>query len=370
MLKQNIVLIGFRGCGKTTYGKALAKLLGLPFADLDEEIEYVTGMTIEEYVERYGWQEFREVEQRVSHDFTRNFSGIVATGGGTIENSKNLQNLKKTGSFVFLNPNFTKIKKYLMKDTSRPRLNPSIPLAQEIDQMWQQRKDIYSASGDYEVNPDYDGDVMEEAKKIIAQIPDHAWPKKPVDKRIAVFASGNGTVLKGLREAQIKGRIPNTTFGLFLTDNPDSPAIKVAKDLGFEGIEIVKPEKGQEREDYDREVLNVLREYQPDQILLAGFMRILSKIYVSQYGTKTFNAHPSLLPKFAGLKDMEVHEKVLDHEEKYTGCTIHKVTEEVDAGEIAVQRKILVEADDTPETLRARVQKQEILGFCELLERK
>ena len=365
-----MVLIGFRGCGKTTYGKALAKILKLPFADLDDEIEYVTGMTIEDYVERYGWQEFREVEQRVSHDYTRNFSGIVATGAGTIENSKNLQNLKKTGNFLFLNPNFTKIKKYLMKDTSRPRLNPSIPLAQEIDQMWQQRKDIYGASGDFEVKPSYDGDPMEEAQKIIDQLPPHAFPKAPIEKNIAVFASGNGTVLKGLKELQEKGRIPNTRYGLFLTDNPDSPAIAVAKAIGFEGIEIVKPEAEQSREDYDREVLNILREYQPDQVLLAGWMRILSKVYVSQYGAKTFNAHPSLLPKFAGLKDLEVHEKVLDHEEKYTGCTIHKVTEDVDAGEIAVQRKILVESDDTPETLRARVQKQEILGFCELLERK
>ena len=365
-----MVLIGFRGCGKTTYGKALAKILKLPFADLDDEIEYVTGMTIEDYVERYGWQEFREVEQRVSHDYTRNFSGIVATGAGTIENSKNLQNLKKTGTFLFINPNFTKIKKYLMKDTSRPRLNPSIPLAQEIDQMWQQRKDIYGASGDLEIRPDYDGDMMVEAQKIIDQFPENTFPKPPVDKKIAVFASGNGTVLKGLKKLQEKGRIPNCTFQLFVTDNPKCPAIEVAKEIGFEAIEIVEPEKGQEREDYDREILNILREYQPDQIILAGWMRILSNVYVSQYGLKTFNAHPSLLPKFSGLKDMEVHEKVLDYEEKYTGCTIHKVTNEVDAGEIAVQRKILVESDDTPESLKEKVQKQEVLGFCELIERK
>lgn len=370
MLNQNIVLIGFRGAGKTTFGKAIAKELGLPFADLDKEIEFVTGMSIPDYTEKYGWQQFREVEQKVAHDFCRNFSGIIASGGGTIENSKNLQNLKKTGKFVFLNPDFSDVRKYLLKDKTRPRLNPELPLHQEIDQAWEQRKGIYGATADIEVRPDIKNEnIAEEAQKIIGQIPKNLLPKPPKNKKIAVFASRNGSTLQGLADAQAKGRIPNVEFELFLTDQPDCGALTKAKEIGFNEVEVM-PENGEPREDYDREVANLVREFKPDWVLLAGWMRIFSPLYCDQFGDITLNVHPSLLPKFAGLKDEEVHQKVLDYEEKYTGATIHRITAEVDSGESVLQRKVLVEEDDDVDSLRVKVQKQEILGFCEILERR
>lgn len=370
MMNQNIVLIGFRGTGKTTFGKEIARQLSLPFADLDEEIEFVTGMSISDYTEKYGWQQFREVEQKVAHDFCRNFSGIVASGGGTIENSKNLQNLKKTGKFVFLNPDFSDVRKFLIKDKTRPRLNPDVPIHQEVDQAWEQRKGIYGATADIEVRPDIKSeDIAAEAKKIIAAIPPNLLPKAPKKKKIAVFASRNGSTMQGLADAQAKGRIPNVEFELFLTDNPDAPAIEKAKSIGFHEVEVMKAD-GEEREDYDREVANLVREFKPDWVLLAGWMRIFSKLYCDQFGDITLNVHPSLLPKFAGLKDEEVHQKVLDYEEKYTGATIHRITAEVDAGESVLQRKVLIEDDDNVESLRTKVQKQEILGFCEILERR
>jgi len=371
MLNQNIVLIGFRGAGKSTFGRAIADQLGLPFADLDEEIEFVTGMTIPAYTERFGWQQFREVEQKVAHDFCRNFSGIVASGGGTIENSKNLQNLKKTGKFLFLNPAFRDVRKYLLKDTSRPRLNPDIPLAQEIDQAWDQRKGIYGATGDFEVIPDIKNEnVTEEAAKIVSQIPENVLPKVPQPKRVAIFSSSNGTTMEGLFEAQKRGRIPNIEFCLFVSDNKDAEAIAKAKALGIKDIEIIEPQKGEDTEDYDREVMNLLREFKPDYILLAGWMRIFSKLYCDQFGDVTLNAHPSLLPKYAGLKDTEIHQQVLEYEDKYTGATIHRIVAEVDAGDIVAQRKVLVEEHDEAASLKEKVQKQEILGFCEVLEKR
>lgn len=371
MLNQNIVLIGFRGAGKTTFGRAIAQQLGLPFADLDEEIEFVTGMSIPDYTEKFGWQQFREVEQKVSHDFCRNFSGIVASGGGTIENSKNLQNLKKTGKFLFLNPAFRDVRKYLLKDTTRPRLNPDIPLAQEIDQAWNQRKDIYGATGDFEVSPDIKNeDVASEAKKIIEQIPKNVIPKVPTPKRVAIFSSSNGSTMEGLFAAQKRGRIPNVEFVLFVSNKKDAPAIEKAKALGIKNIEIIPEQKGEDREDYDREITNLLREFKPDYVLLAGWMRIFSKLYCDQFGDITLNAHPSLLPKYAGLKDLEIHQQVLEDEDKYTGATIHRVISEVDAGDIVVQRKVLVEEHDTVESLKDKVQRQEILGFCEVLEKR
>lgn len=370
MQKQNIVLIGFRGAGKTTFGRALAKVLGLPFADLDEQIEFFLGETIESFVDKHGWQVFREVEQRVTHDFCRNFSGIVATGGGTIENSKNLQNLTKTGVFIFLNPRFADVKKYLLKDTTRPRLNPSIPLAQEIDQMWMQRKDIYAASADYEVQPNLNGDPIEEAKTIISQLPENIIPKQSAPRRVAIFSSSNGSTFQGLLDVQAQGRIPNVEFCLFVTDKKDAPSLEKAKAAGIKNIEVLEPQKGEDREEYDRELINVVREFQPDLVLLAGWMRILSKVYCDQFGDTTLNVHPSLLPQFAGLIDEQIYEKVFEYEEKYTGCTIHRVTPEVDAGEHVLQRKVLVEEFDDIPSLKSKVQKQEILGFCEILEKR
>ena len=370
MKKANIVLIGFRGAGKTTFGKAIAKVLKLPFVDLDKEIEILMGEDIETYVEKHGWQNFREIEQKVSHEFCRNFSGIIATGGGTIENSKNLQNLKKTGTFVFLNPKFSDVRTYLLKDKTRPRLNPDIPLAMEIDQMWDQRKGIYGASADYEVTPNLCGDPIEEAEKIIKQLGENIFPEKPKERKIALLSSSNGTTLAGLLDAQERGRIPNVTFEVFITNKADCKALEKAKAARIKNIEILEADDDENREDYDREITNILREFKPDYVLLLGWMRIFSKLYCDLMGDITLNTHPSLLPKFAGLMGDAVHEKVLDYEEKYTGATIHKVTETVDGGEIVTQKKVLIETFDNVDSLRTKVQKQEVLGFCEVLEKR
>jgi len=370
--KQNIVLVGFRGCGKTRFGQAIAKVTGLPFADLDLEVEFIIGEKIASFVKKHGWQVFREVEQRVTHDFCRNFSGILATGSGTIENSKNFQNLKKTGTFVFLNPNFSNVKKYLLSqegtDTT-PRMNPDISFSQEIDQMWEQRKGIYSASSEIEINPDLKSDLKKEAAKI-AETLKPLLPNIPTPKRIAIFSSSNGSTLQGILDAKERGRIPNTEICLFLTDKKEAGSLDKAKKFKISHIEILEPQKGQEKEDYDRQLINILREDNPDLILLAGWMRILSPLYCEQFGQITLNVHPSLLPQFAGLKGDEAHQKVLEYEERYTGCTIHRVSQELDAGETVLQRKVLVDENDSVETLRHKVQKQEILGFCEILEKR
>ncbi len=367
---HNVILIGFRGCGKTTFGRALAELAQQPFADLDEQIEFFLGEDIYQFVEKHGWQVFRAVEQKVTHDFCRNFSGILATGGGTLENSKNLQNLEKGGKFVFLNPDFSDVRRYLLKDTTRPRLNPDVPHAQEIDQLWQQRKGIYQAIAQIEVTPELEGDPKTEAQKILDSFPHGFLPPVPPNRKVAILASGNGTTMQGIFDQQKTGRVPNATFDLFITNKPDCGALEKAKKAKIPNIEVVESQKGMDREEYDRQIINILRTHQPDMILLAGWMRIFSKLYCDQFGKISYNVHPSLLPKFAGLMADEVHEKVLDHEEKYTGCTIHRVSEEVDGGEMVLQRKILVDPDDEVEDLRKKVQKQEILGFCEWLEKR
>lgn len=373
MNKQNIVLVGFRGAGKAAFGRAIAKVKGLPFADLDAEVEFILGESIDDFVEKHGWQVFRDVEQRVVHDFSRNFSGILATGGGTIENSKNLQNLKKTGTLVFINPNFSDVRKYLLTDETqknRPRIMPDIPLAQEVDQLWQQRKTIYGAIADFEVTPGFNTDKLEEAQKIVEQLPDKVFPKVSPHKKVAILSSSGGTTFQGLLDAQAKGRIPNGAFTLFITDNPDCEALKKARKAQIPHIHVLEPQDGDSREEYDRQIINILREHQPDVILLAGWMRILSELYCEQFGQSTLNVHPSLLPKYAGMKDTEVHKAVIEHEDKYTGCTLHRVTTELDGGEMFLQRKVPVDPVDTVDVLKQKVQRQEVLGFCEAIEHR
>ncbi|PID70299.1 phosphoribosylglycinamide formyltransferase [bacterium DOLZORAL124_38_8] len=374
MKNQNIVFVGFRGAGKSRFGKEIAKLTHLPFVDLDTELEFVLGTDIESFAEKHGWQVLREIEQKVAHDFTRNFSGIVATGHATIENSKNLHNLKKTGVFGNLKPNFMQLRRHLMKEYREndiPRVYPDLGIAQEIDQLWSQRKDIYAATADFELVPDLDNDnAEEEAQKMLEQISKDIIPDAAPKRRVAVFSSSNGTTFQGLLEAQKKGRIPNVEFVLFITDKPNCGALEKAQQAGIETIHVLEPEEDETREEYDRQLINLIREQNPDVILLAGWMRILSPLFCEQFGDTTLNVHPSLLPDYAGMMGDAIHKKVIENEDRYTGATIHKVSPEVDGGDIVVQRKVLVTETDSVEDLRRKVQAQEVLGFCEALEKK
>lgn len=367
---HSVVLIGFRGCGKTTFGREIARQLDQPFVDLDEQIEFVLGESIFEFVDKYGWQRFREVEQKVTHDFCRNYSGVIATGGGTLENSKNLQNLKKGGRFIFLNPNFKDVKQFLLSDKTRPRLNMEITHEQEIEQLWNQRRGIYEAIADYEVSPNLNGDIKEESKKIIEEVPEKIFPEVPPKKQVAIFASTNGSTFQGLIEVQKQGRIPNVEFSLFVTNKKKCGALEKAKTINVPNIEIIPFTKDLTREEYDRQIINILRVNKVDIILLMGWMRIFSKLFCDQFGKTTYNVHPSLLPRFAGLMGDQIHEQVLEYEEKYTGCTIHRTTEELDGGEIVLQRRVLVDPNDGIPEIRAKVQRHEVLGFCDLLERR
>ncbi len=373
MKKQNIVLVGFNGCGKSRYGRALAEIMGLPFADLDQEVEFILGEPISDFVEKHGWQEFRAVEQRVVHDFSRNFSGIIATGAGTIENSKNLQNLKKNGLFIFLNPSFLKVKKYLMSEEGqkgRMRMNPDIPLSQEIDMMWEQRKGIYAAVANYDAEIDFDGNVYEEAEKIAKMLPEREIPTAPPKKKVAIFSSGKGETVQRILDAQNKGRIPNVEFVLFVTDKKKSDALKKAKSAKIPNIEIIEPQKNESSEDYDRLLSNYIREHQPDLVILPGWEREMTPIYCEQFGNITYGVHQSLLPNHANLEGDDIHLAVLDNEEKYTGCTIYRVAPHGKEVENVLQRKILLSDRDTLETIRRNVDLQEVLGYCEALERR
>jgi formyltetrahydrofolate-dependent phosphoribosylglycinamide formyltransferase len=127
-------------------------------------------------------------------------------------------------------------------------------------------------------------------------------------------------------------------------------------------------QKDKTREEFDSEMTTILIKHKVDLVLLIGFMRILSAKFCREWGDKLLNVHPSLLPKYAGGMDTNVHEEVLKNGEAETGCTIHFVTDEVDGGPILIQKKCTVDFDDTVSTLKAKVQKLEGEAFVEAIK--
>ncbi|MFQ6612667.1 MAG: phosphoribosylglycinamide formyltransferase, partial [Fidelibacterota bacterium] len=126
--------------------------------------------------------------------------------------------------------------------------------------------------------------------------------------------------------------------------------------------------KGKQREVFDREITRMLKNHQVDLILLIGFMRILSVEFCNTWQGKILNVHPSLLPKYAGGMDLDVHTEVLKNGDPETGCTIHFVTEEVDHGPILIQKRCSVDSSDTVETLKQKVQGLEGSAFIEAIQ--
>ena len=146
-------------------------------------------------------------------------------------------------------------------------------------------------------------------------------------------------------------------FPLFLTDKENCIAAQKAEQMGIETVWI-NPQ-GKKREAWDAQAVEILQAANIDLIILVGFMRILSPIFVDAFAGKILNIHPSLLPKFAGGMNMDVHQAVLDAGEIKTGATVHFVTNDLDAGEIIIQKSVSVIPTDTAESLKNKVQKIE-----------
>ena len=173
-------------------------------------------------------------------------------------------------------------------------------------------------------------------------------------KRIGVLLSGRGSNFEALAESVAAGRIPNAEIAVVISNREGAPGIERARARGIETRVI--PSKGLEREAYDRQVVAALRVKQVDLVCLAGFMRLLSPYFVAAFPNRILNIHPSLLPAFPGL---EAQRQVLEYGVKWSGCTVHIVDENLDAGPIVTQAVVPVLDDDTLETLANRILKEE-----------
>ena len=181
---------------------------------------------------------------------------------------------------------------------------------------------------------------------------------------IGVLGSTNGTDLQFIFNAIDEGKL-DANVSVVISNKEDSYILKRAQAHNTQNVFI--SHKNKDREDFDSEMTMVLKEHGVELILLIGFMRILSSKFCNQWNGKILNVHPSLLPKYAGGMDTNVHEEVLKNNEKETGCTIHLVTDEVDKGPVVVQKKCLVDSDDTIESLKAKVQNLEGDAFLEAI---
>src|SRR5271163_1420731 len=173
-------------------------------------------------------------------------------------------------------------------------------------------------------------------------------------KRIGVLLSGRGSNFEALAESVAAGRIPDAEIAIVVSNREGAEGIEKARLRGIDARVI--PSKGLEREAYDRLVVSALQEKKVDLVCLAGYMRLLSPHFVAAFPQRILNIHPSLLPAFPGL---ESQKQAIEHGAKFSGCTVHFVDENLDAGPIILQAAVAIRDDDTPETLSERVLKEE-----------
>ena len=173
-------------------------------------------------------------------------------------------------------------------------------------------------------------------------------------KRIGVLLSGRGSNFEALADSAAAGRIPDAEISIVISNREDAPGLRRAAERRIPARVI--PSKGVEREAYDRLVVAALNEARVDLVCLAGFMRLLSPYFVAAFRGRILNIHPSLLPSFPGL---ESQRQALDYGVKFSGCTVHFVDENLDAGPIVTQAIVPIEPGDTDETLAARILSEE-----------
>lgn len=177
--------------------------------------------------------------------------------------------------------------------------------------------------------------------------------------KVVVLVSGGGTNLQAILDKIADGRITNTEVVAVISNKADAYALERAKKAGIAG-ECISPKSFATREEFNKALLAGISKYEPDLIVLAGYLVILPEILIKAYPKKILNIHPSLIPSFCGdgFYGLHVHEAVLARGNKVTGATVHFVDEGTDTGPILLQKAVAVKMGDTPEVLQRRVMEE------------
>lgn len=168
--------------------------------------------------------------------------------------------------------------------------------------------------------------------------------------KLGVFISGRGSNMEAILKACLQDNFPAEVL-FVVSNNPDAGGLAIAESYGVE-THVINHKDFETKKNFESALHELTQKYAPDLICLAGFMRVLSSNFIRNYPDRIVNMHPSLLPKYKGLNP---HQQVLDNNEKQTGCTVHIVIPDVDAGPIILQREVDVEPDDTEDILSQRV---------------
>ena len=177
--------------------------------------------------------------------------------------------------------------------------------------------------------------------------------------RVLSMVSGGGTNLQAIIDSVKNGTITNTELVGVISNNKSAYALTRAEENGIDA-KCISPKDYESREVFNQELLKAVDAYEPDLIVLAGFLVKIPEAMVHEYSNRIINIHPSLIPSFCGVGyyGLHVHEKALERGVKVTGATVHFVNEGMDEGPIIAQKAVAVEDDDTPEILQRRVMEQ------------
>lgn len=181
-------------------------------------------------------------------------------------------------------------------------------------------------------------------------------------KRLAILISGRGSNFEAIADRVADQSIENAEIAVVISNRAGARGLEIARGRGLNAVCL--PSKGLDREVYDRMLLAELAKYDVDLVCLAGFMRLLSATFIRQFPWRILNIHPSLLPAFPGL---DAQHQALEHGVRITGCTVHFVDEELDAGPIILQAAVPVLDDDTVESLSERILKEEHRTYYEAI---
>ena len=178
--------------------------------------------------------------------------------------------------------------------------------------------------------------------------------------RIGILISGRGSNMLAHCDAISGGRIPGAEIAVVISDHSEAPGLALAEARGIATLAIER--RGRTRLEHDLEIIAALQERRVELVCLAGYMRLLSPLFIEAFRNRILNIHPSLLPAFPGL---DAQRQTIEHGVKFSGCTVHFVDETLDGGPIITQRIVSVHDDDTPETLAARILLEEHQAYTE-----
>lgn len=186
---------------------------------------------------------------------------------------------------------------------------------------------------------------------------------EPKRLKLAVLASGRGSNFVAIDEA-IRAEKLNADICLLVSDKADAPALNKARDTGINALHI-NPREYSSRDEYETEIVRVLKAHAIDIVVLAGYMRLVGPVLLQAFKLRVLNIHPALLPSFVGL---HAQRQAVDYGVKFSGCTVHFVDEGMDSGPIIMQAVVPVQADDTEDSLAERILVQEHRIYSEVLQ--